>query len=61
MLASQIGNSILQGMGVKSRKIMAKRLDDDFDKVCEKYGIKDHMSIEECKNLITNLGFITFE
>jgi hypothetical protein len=34
MLASQIGNQLVVGMGIKSKTIMSKRLDDDFDKLC---------------------------
>ena len=35
MLASQIGNNLVVGMGLKSKKLIEKRLIDDFDRVCK--------------------------
>jgi hypothetical protein len=54
MLASQIGNNLVVGMGLKSKSIMAKRLDDDFDKVCK----STNLSLDECKLIINRLGFV---
>jgi hypothetical protein len=35
MLASQIGNNLVVGMGLKSKKLIEKRLIEDFDRVCK--------------------------
>jgi hypothetical protein len=35
MLASQIGNNLVVGMGFKSKKLIEKRLIEDFDRVCK--------------------------
>ncbi len=34
MLASQIGNNLVVGMGLKSKKLIEKRLIEDFERVC---------------------------
>ena len=34
MLASQIGNNLIVGMGLKSKKLIEKRLIEDFERVC---------------------------
>lgn len=35
MLASQIGNNLVVGMGLKSKKLIEKRLIEDFERVCK--------------------------
>jgi hypothetical protein len=35
MLASQIGNNLIVGMGLKSKKLIEKRLIEDFERVCK--------------------------
>ena len=48
-------------MSHKSKKIFAKRFDDDFDRVSGELGIVESVSIEEASNLLVALGFIKLE
>jgi hypothetical protein len=50
-------------MSHKSKKIFAKRFDDDFDRLCSEmgFGITDSITYEEANKLLVALGFIKVE
>lgn len=50
-------------MGQKSKKIFAKRFDDDFDRICKEMGLtpKDSVDIEQANKILVSLGFIKME
>jgi len=60
-MSSTINLATTATMSQKSKKIFAKRFDDDFDRVSGELGILDSVSIEEASNLLVALGFIKLE
>ena len=48
-------------MSQKSKKILAKRFDDDFGRVSGELNLQETITLEEANKLLISLGFVKIE